>query len=249
MRHGRHGAQRRHARVGVVGVVGELMITVGVFLALFVVWQLWWTNVIAGREQAAVIKALEWTEPALTAGIERTDEPPAFEPVSEGALFATFLVPRFGSDYEVPVRNGTDKPTILDTGNAGHYTDTAWPGELGNFALAAHRTTYAKPFNKIADLQIGDVMIVRTDDTWFVYEMSQDPQIVKPSNVEVISPVPGTLPGEPLPELTERYITLTSCHPMFSARERYVVHGTLKYWMETSSGTPQELLDAQNGSN
>jgi len=56
--------------------------------------------------------------------------------------------------------------------------------------------------------------------------------------VRVIAPVPD----EPGVAPTERYITLTTCHPMFSARERYVVHGVFEYWASTADGTPAELL-------
>ena len=59
-----------------------------------------------------------------------------------------------------------------------------------------------------------------------------------PSEVSVIAPVPG----EPGAEPTERLITLTTCHPMFSARERFIVHGVLDYWAPTSDGIPAELL-------
>ena len=231
------------------GVIGELMITAGVLLGLFVVWQLWWTDVTAGRIQAQTIADLDWAVPDdLVPAVEAlpTGDSPVVEPVPEGDVFATLLVPRFGSDYEVPVVNGVDKRSVLDTGNIGHYPETAMPGELGNFSLAAHRTTYSKPFNQIADLQAGDAIIVRTEDTWYVYEATES-LVVMPSQVEVISPVPGLLPGEEIPELTERYITLTSCHPMFSARERFITHGVFKYWMPVSAGTPAELAAEEGG--
>ena len=58
------------------------------------------------------------------------------------------------------------------------------------------------------------------------------------SQVDVIAPVPGDPGATP----TERFITLTTCHPMFSARERFIVHGTLDYWAPVTDGTPAELL-------
>ena len=62
-------------------------------------------------------------------------------------------------------------------------------------------------------------------------------EIVAPSDVDVIAPVPGDPGAVP----TERLITLTTCHPMFSARERFIVHGVLDYWAPTSDGIPAEL--------
>ena len=43
------------------------------------------------------------------------------------------------------------------------------PGEPGNFAVAAHRTTYGKPFNRIADLRLNDPIVIETQDGWYTY--------------------------------------------------------------------------------
>ena len=120
-------------------------------------------------------------------------------------------IPRFGDDYVKPVAEGTDKATVLDTIGIGHYNGTAMPGDLGNFAVAAHRTTYGKPFNKIAELKKGDPLVVRTEDTWYVYKVTEY-KIVYPQNVEVIAPVPGVTKDQPMPDPKKRFITLTSCH-------------------------------------
>lgn len=225
------------------------MITVGILVGLFVVWQLWWTDVQAGRDQEQALEDLGWTAPppAVVPAVEVTDGiPPELAVPAAGETFASVLIPRFGSDYEVTVAEGVGKKTILDTGALGHYPETALPGALGNFSVAGHRTTYGKPLNKIADLVAGDAVVVRTQDTWYVYEVT-DSLIVMPDQVEVIAPVPGLEPGAPLPELTERFITLTSCHPMFSARERFIVHGRLTSWMPVSQGTPAALASAAEG--
>jgi len=121
--------------------------------------------------------------------------------------------------------------------NAGFARREAMPGDIGNFAVAGHRTTFGKPLNRVAELEIGDPLIVWTPDTWYVYRVTET-LIVLPTQVEVIAPVPGRPGAVP----TERMITLTTCHPMFSARERFIVHGVLDYWAPTSSGTPAEML-------
>ena len=38
--------------------LGELLVTAGVVIVLFVVWQLWWTDATAGRAQAATTQTL-----------------------------------------------------------------------------------------------------------------------------------------------------------------------------------------------
>lgn len=225
------------------GVVGEVLITLGVILGLFVVWQLWWTDVQAGRVQARLVAQLDWPDPppaddAAPAGL-RTEPPPVpAEPGHDGDVLALLHVPRWDDQDPVTVRQGVDRPTILDTGSGGHYPGTAMPGGVGNFSVAGHRTTYGKPFNRVAELQTGDPLVVRTSDHWYVYRVTEQ-HIVLPDQVEVVAPVPGF--PESVPE--QRFITLTACHPMFSARERFIVHGVLEGWMPVADGTPAALTE------
>ncbi|ROS75569.1 class E sortase [Cellulomonas sp. PhB143] len=242
-----HGRPGRRGGVGshVVGVVGELLITLGVLLALFIVWQLWWTDVQGDRYQADVIDSLAWTPPPAQADADptpRRDEPPVMDEPANLTVFAQMYVPRFGADYVKPVAQGIDKAEVLDTIGIGHYPGTAMPGGLGNFAVAAHRTTFGKPFNKIADLREGDPVVVRTEDTWYVYRVTTH-LIVYPDEVGVVAPVPSD-PDDPDVVPTQRLITMTSCHPLFSAAQRYIVHGELDYWLPVEDGTPAELTDA-----
>lgn len=227
----------------VVGVLGEVLITLGVLLALFVVWQLWWTDVVAGREQAAVVSALGWAEPVPDDAPRVAPEPerdlsaaPVAPEPEHGATFAVLQVPRWGADHAAPISQGTSKRDILDVLGLGHYEGTAMPGEVGNFAVAGHRTTYGAPLNRVAELAVGDPLVVRTEDTWYVYRVTEA-RIVTPDQVEVIAPVPGS-PGE-APSVAA--MTLTTCHPMFSARERFVVHAQLVQWLPTSEGAPAAL--------
>ena len=236
----------RRTGLRVTGVVGEIMVTLGVLLLAFVAWQLWWTDVQGAWAQSAIVDGLDWVPvpapgpaaPAVaptTADLRRDASPPLAEP-EHAATFATLLVPRWGADYERPVSQGTDRASVLDPLGIGHYPGTAMPGDVGNFAVSGHRTTYGKPFNRIAELAAGDPLVVRTADTWFVYRVTSS-EIVQPSDVEVIAPVPG----DPAAAPTERLITLTTCHPMFSARERFIVYGVLDYWLPSSAGFPAEI--------
>jgi sortase A len=236
----------------VVGVLGEMLITAGVLLGLFVVWQLWWTDVQAERVHTQVLAELDWPEPpaveeATDSGpaiaSEHREDPPVMDEPADETVFAELYVPRWGSDYVTPIAQGVDKARVLDRLGAGHYPGTAMPGDVGNFATAGHRTTYGKPYHQVADLQEGDPLVFRTADTWYVYRTTTH-EIVWPNQVEVISPVPGLMPGEPVPELTERILTLTACHPMYSAAQRYIVHGELDYWAPVEEGTPIELIEA-----
>ncbi|ACZ29056.1 peptidase C60 sortase A and B [Xylanimonas cellulosilytica DSM 15894] len=251
--HARVRVPRHSAGSVAAGVFGELLITVGVLLGLFVVWQLWWTDVVAVREQHQVLQALDWEAPPPApeapagvepaAPVERRDPPPVDEEPAFAEVFAQLYIPRFGSDYVAPVAEGIDRQQVLDVLGVGHYPGTAMPGELGNFATAGHRTTFGRPYHLVADLVEGDPVVVRTAATWYVYRVVSH-EIVMPWQTEVISPVPGLRAGDPIPELTQRLMTMTACHPMFSARERYIVHAELDFWMPVSAGVPAVLTDA-----
>jgi len=228
----------RGAVSAVAGVVGELLITVGVLLGLFVVWQLWWTDVQGAREQAEVLQSMGWEVPSDGAADVRRDAPPVAEQPPVGDVFGQLFVPRW-DDAVIPVAQGTDKRTILDRAMAGHYPETAMPGAVGNFSLAAHRMTYGAPFHRVEELAVGDPLVVRSNDTWYVYRVTEG-FVVQPDQVEVIAPVPG----EPGAEPTQRFMTLTTCHPigLNSLRERFVVHAELDYWLPVADGLPPDLV-------
>jgi len=242
----------RDVAFGAIGVIGELLITLGLLLFAFLVWQLWWTDVVGNRAQAQIVRELPFAPvPTPTTGAPagpviaqpRRDEPPVMAEPAHATTFATLQVPRWDGEPERPISQGTDRATVLDVLGIGHYEGTAMPGGVGNFAIAGHRTTYAKPFNRIAELQVGDPLVVRsTDNIWYVYRVTST-EIVRPSDVRVIDPVPDDPGAVP----TERLITLTTCHPMFSARERYIVHGVLDYWAPATDGIPAELAPAAAG--
>jgi sortase A len=245
---GQGPAASRARRIGyeAVGVVGELLITAGLLLLAFLAWQLWWTDVVGDRAQSAIVTELVSAAPSPApsapgqsgpaVAAPRHDVAPVMGTPAHAETFAALYVPRWGGDAR-PISEGTDRATVLDVKGIGHYEGTAMPGGLGNFAIAGHRTTYGKPFNRIAELEVGDPLVVWTADTWYVYRVTST-QIVSPSQTSVLLPVPN----DPSAVATEATITLTSCHPMYSASQRYVVHGTLDYWAPTASGTPTELL-------
>jgi sortase A len=224
--------------------LGELLITAGVVVLLFLAWQLWWTDLTAGRQQDHTTAQLErsWNQPAPasppTSAPTTPDLGPAAGekvPTTPGTPFAVIHVPRFGKDYARPVLQGVDLD-VLDQG-VGHYPQSPGPGAVGNFAVAGHRVTYAKPFNQIAELRKGDPVVIETKHYWYVYRVVSH-LVVTPDRVDVIAPVP-THPGEPA---TERMMTMTACHPEFSARERYVVFSRLEQRLPRVRGVVPDVL-------
>jgi sortase A len=230
----------------ITSVVGELLVTAGVLTLLFVVWQLYWTDLTSGRAQAATVTSLQqrWDaapapEPSATASAPTAtaSAPAVDETPPTGDAFAILYVPRFGGDYAVPVVEGTGTAELQE--GIGHYDDAALPGQVGNFAIAGHRVTYGKPFNLIADLQDGDAVVVATATQWFTYRVRSH-EVVSPKRVSVIAPVPDRPGATP----TEAWLTMTACHPMHSARQRYVVHAQLESVQDRSAGPPASLAPA-----
>jgi sortase A len=221
---------------GGVAVVGELLITLGLVLLLFVAWQLWWTDIAAGRTQTQLTHQLEEQWLAPTKGTATT--PSAGRPLAQvpvGDAFALIRIPRFGHDYVRPILQGVGLD-VLDRG-VGHYPGSVLPGQVGNFAVAGHRVTYAKPFNQIAELRPGDAVVVETRATWFVYRVQRH-VIVTPDHVEVVAPVPQRPGVRP----TAKMMTMTACHPEFSARERYVVFSVLAQEIPKVPGVVPDVL-------
>ncbi|WP_260855735.1 class E sortase [Curtobacterium sp. 9128] len=231
----------------IVSLIAELLIIAGAGTGLYVVWTAWWTDVVANNHQAALVQDLAQPEPKKIVGTEHRGAAPVLaEPPAVSDVFGTMQIPRFGSGYDQPIGEGTDREKVLNTIGLGHYQDTAMPGSEGNFAVAGHRVTYGKPLNQIAELKTDDSIVVRVTDTakdfdvWYVYKVT-DSQIVTPDHIETIAPVPNQ-PGV-TPTTNDRWLTLTACHPMWSAKQRYIVHAKLDYWMQAADGTPKELSE------
>jgi sortase A len=238
-------------RTSVVGVIGEVLITAGIIVLLYVVWQLWVGDLIYGAERNAEGTELsqEWqaqydaehpqAAPAPTASTAPdpvTAPPPVLSEPGDGEEFAVMRIPRFGPDYVVRMAGGVTRARTLDPIGIGHYPGTKMPGEPGNFALAAHRTTWGKPFNRIADLHVGDAIVVETQDGWYTYRF-RTLEYVKPNEVEVLLPVPQAMD---VPAGTP-YITMTSCSPMYAMTERIVAYGVFESFTPRSAGEPASL--------
>jgi sortase A len=216
-----------------VGWAGEVLVTLGVLLLLFAAWQLWWTDVASERDASRIVQTLERDfadGPAAPVGANGI--PPA---IGEDGAFAVVRIPRFGADYARPVLEGTGRP-VLALG-VGHYVGTAGPGQVGNFAVAGHRTTYGRPFHDVDRLVVGDRVVVETAADVYVYEVTAH-EVVRPGDVEVIAPVPG----EPGAAPTQALLTMTSCHPKYSATERFVVHGRLVETVPRADWVPSQWL-------
>ncbi|MGN6597959.1 MAG: class E sortase [Actinomycetes bacterium] len=229
--------------------LGELLITAGVVVLLFCVYQLFWTNVVSDRQAQAVTDHLrqEWhvTAPTASPSATPTDQPsapatPAPVPSpSVGTGFAILHVPSLGDDWARPVVEGVGLPELAK--GVGHYPSTALPGQVGNFALAGHRATNGEPFAHIEKIKDGDLVYVETNDAWYTYRITKTHLIVPPTAVWVLDPVPGKPSATP----TEATITLTTCEPRWASYSRWIDFGTLVDTRPASAGPPPSLSGGQ----
>ncbi len=238
---------RPRRRVSVIGILGELLITAGVLVVLFLGWQVWWNDIVVGGQQATAAQELteQWESPAVESPDPAAEPADHGEPVvsavaDHGQGFATIYVPRFGADWQRVVAEGTSMSDILNDPalGVGHYEGTQMPGEVGNFAVAAHRQTHGGSFNQINQLVVGDPIYVRTGDGWYTYRY-RSTEYVLPSGVGVLDPVPQVENAAP----GDRIITLTACNPLFSTAERIIAYGVMESWQPNSAGAPAGFTD------
>lgn len=207
----------------VLGAIGRACITAGVLILLFVAYQLWGTGIREAQAQNKLEAEFERTigtaeadagaggasgDPTTTA--TTLGPPPPPPPPAEGDAMARIVIPRIGVDKIVV--EGVEVSDLKR--GPGHYPDSPLPGQPGNAAIAGHRTTYGAPFNRIDELANGDEILVTTAQGAFRYEVREQ-LIVQPDQVEVLQ------------DFGDNRLTLTACHPKYSARQRIIVVAAL----------------------
>ena len=235
---GGRGAPKPRRRISVVGVLGELLITAGVFVLLFLAWQLWFNDIVVANKlhQESLQQSQSWQRDEDTAEHGTPQDPPVLGTPAASATFGLMIIPRFGADYYRPIAEGTGTFEVLNKGEIGHYPTSDMPGAVGNFAVAAHRTSYGKPFNQIPDLDVGDRIYVETRDGWYAY-IFRNLEYVPPTGVGVIDPVPQDKGVAP----TDRLMTMTSCNPLFSSAERIIAYSVFDRFYPRADGPPEEI--------
>ena len=208
----------RWARI--VGGIGRFLIGTGLLLLLFVAYQLWGTGLQESRSQRSLTNEFAQVlrdaapphVPPKSDGVPTTTtttEPPL--PPPSGTAVAMIEIPRIG--LRKAVVQGVGVPDLKR--GPGHYPNTPMPGQIGNAAIAGHRTTYGAPFFSLNELQPDDVIRVRTLQGLFEYKVSRT-EVVHPSDLSVLK------------QTKDAELTLTTCEPRYSARRRLVVHAVLQ---------------------
>jgi sortase A len=221
-----------------------------VLLGLFIVYQLYYTNVVGRQEMGDEVAAMhkQWAASApapASALVTSSPDPPSTEsrsvavPIQAppaapkyGGAVAILYIPSMSGRTGIPVLEGVGLD-VLDKAT-GHYPGSALPGQVGNFAVAGHRKTHGEPFRHLDVLRAGDYVYVETGQDWYTYRLDDDPVVIDPHDLGVVDPVPG----EPGAAPTRQLITLTTCNPWWASTQRMIVTGRLVGTRAAALGPP-----------
>lgn len=226
----------------VATVIGELLIVAGVAVFGYIVWQPWHTGVTVQRQQVELSTELSssWLKSEPESIFD--GEVPVTNDITDGDSYAILHAPAFGTTFSNVIAEGTTDWLVLnpDDKGIGHYSSTQQFGEVGNAALAAHRSgPFITPFREIMNLKIGDPLFVETPEGWYVYRF-RSMEYVLPSEADVLNPFPRLegSPGE------DQILTLTTCHPKeWSIDERAISYAVFEEFLPTKEGPPAELIE------
>ena len=218
--------------------IGKTLISTGLLIMLFVAYQLWGTNFAEARSQDklenefAAALAEQGVAPTTTISVppnsSATTTTTSIDPATipppppTGEAMAVIKIPRIG--VEKTVIEGVKVDDLKKA--PGHYPGTPMPGQAGNAGIAGHRTTYGAPFQRLDEVKPGDEILVTTLQGEFTYVVTEL-KIVSPDDTVVLAPT------------LDNRLTLTTCHPKFSAKKRLIVIGALQGEPVPASSAPR----------
>ena len=201
----------------VLRAIGECCVTAGAAVVLFLAYLVWGTAQEASQHQHAFATQLhrEW-------GAHRAARPVTGRlQLITGKPFAFIRIPRFGTTWRFAIVQGTGLPQLAL--GPGHVPGTGLPGQIGNFAVAAHRVTAGNPFYRLNDLSPGDKIMIETAAATYTYQVTTT-ELVLPDDTAVLDPVPG----HPRQHPSTAMITLITCDPPWTGTHRIIVFGSLE---------------------
>jgi len=216
----------------ILGVFGRFLIISGVLILLFAGFQLWGTGLAESRAQKTLESDFfEKLEEAKQKQADKTEE--EIEEVDTENLVELDLedLPDIGEAVGIiEIESIGVNKTILEgvtrdalRSGPGRYPSTSFPGQPGNAAIAGHRTTYGAPFFNIDKVKPGDLIKVTTLQGEFFYEVEAQNDTGEELGYFIVSPSQT----EVLADKGYDTLTLTACHPKYSAAQRIIVTAKL----------------------
>jgi sortase A len=219
------GAARGSRTRRALFLLGLTLVAVGLVLIGYVVWQLYGTNIVSRQKQEQNVEQIQeaWEAP--------TSPSPEEDDVPLGETSALIRIPKFGKSYLMPVLEGTSDKVLAE--GFGHFEHSANPGQVGNYALAAHRVTHGEPLRDMPELRPGDRVIVETRKAIYTYVLDTNPNdlVVPFTGVWVVDAFPDNPEEggvEPVLANGRRLITLTTCSELFHTDNRMIAFGHLE---------------------
>jgi sortase A len=202
-----------------------------------------WVNnafVAASAQRATAQDSSAWsTTPPDPSLATQTDfgPPPVLAQVAEGKTIGNLYVPRLGADSTRRVAESVTPTLTLNRGFYGHYSQTALPGETGNFALAVHRSGWGTGFKQAQLIRTGDRIYLETPQGYYGYTV-RNIEYVKPTSVDVLDALPGHGPNAPD---GQSVMTITTCSPQDGNAERIAIYAVLDSWRPLNAGPFADL--------
>jgi sortase A len=215
--------QKRKPLQIVAGAIGELLLTLGVLTFLFLGWQASINNVELAQQQTTQAINTHFTKPTP-------------HNLQLAQVFAKLYIPAFGKDWVRTIGQGTRSQLVLDKVGVGHYISSQMPAQIGNFAIAAHRTTKGASFLHLDKLVKGDLIYVETYDGWYTYAYTNQ-VVVHPTETGVIRRMPKFASIQK----HIKYITLTTCTPIHTATDRLIAFGVQIGFTPRQAGAPEAI--------
>jgi sortase A len=202
---------------------GEILLTIGAVVLLFVAYLIWGTALRASSAQHQLTNELNhgWSAASAPVGGAAALPPrPDLIQLVTGQPFAFIRIPALGTHWRFTIVQGTALAQL--NVSPGHVPGTQLPGQVGNFAVAGHRVTAGNPFWSLPSLKDGDLVYIDTKVNTYTY-MVTGKQMVLPADMAVLDAVPG----HPKQRPSRRLITLITCDPAWTGTHRVIVTGVL----------------------
>ena len=226
-----------------VAAIGRILVTLGLLTLMFVAYELWGTGFVTARAQTHLKHEFQQQLEQVHASpvVKIPAKPSTGRPASTVVNPRLLIAPPEGQpvgeitikkiDVDWAIVEGVQLPDLAK--GPGHYPGTPLPGQIGNAAIAGHRTTHGAPFFRVNELAPGDKIVIKTLAGTYTYVVYKTPFAVQPTDYGVVANTP------------DAELTLTSCEPRYSAAQRIIVKAKLVRNLSSKPNRPPKRINGK----
>lgn len=211
----------------VLDTTGRTLIATGLLLLSFVAYQLWGTGLAESRAQDRLAAEFKKNTTTTIPSVPTTMPKPVVP--KKGDIVGKISIPSIDVSKWLIAGVGYEQ---LEKG-PGLFAGSPLPGQLGNVAIAGHRTTYGAPFGRINEIHAGDTIAIQTPISTYTYVVNKEPRIVSATDIQVVKTKDPAI----------AMLTLVSCHPKWTSKERIIVTALLQ---KQESALPTTTFEADS---